>query len=485
MKRIYLYRGGCVMAVLVLMLGCKTQHELPTPREIPEAYEAVNQGLTLDSSSIATLHWSRFFQDERLAKLIQRGLENNQDVLKTNEKVRIARASLQQARLGRLPEFNVGLVAMERRFGHYTMDGVGNDDSNLSPTVPEDRRIPTPYRDFMVGMDFSWELDIWGKLNLEKRQALNRFLASEEMVSFTQTQLVAAIAEQYFHMLGLEEEIQILNKNIALQVETFELGKSLKNSGEESQLSIDQFEGLMLNSRNLLKQKERMLQSTRFQLYRLLGSYPFELELAAWEEAEEIPEVLAIGLPAQLLKFRPDIRRAEKELIAQQLEVDIAHTAFFPTVRLYGAGGFNAFDLSKLFLAPLSSVYQFAGGLTAPVFNRGRLKATYESAKAAQKVALLEYEQVVQSGYLEVLDLVNGYAFLEEQVEIKDKEVQVQQRSVDNASTMFRLGYADYLDLINAQSRLLEAQLEVVHLKVEQLANYSTLYRALGGGWVL
>ncbi len=485
MRLIDSYKEVSLIAVLVLLLGCKAQQELPSPKEIPEAYEAIQQELTLDSSSIATLHWSRFFQDERLARLIQIGLENNQDVLKTNEKVRVAKASLQQARLGRLPEFNAGIGAMARRFGHYTMDGVGNDDSNLSPTVPEDRRIPAPYRDFMVGVDFSWELDIWGRLNMEKSQALNRFLASEEMVSFTQTQLVAAIAEQYFQMLGLEEEIQILNKNIALQVETFELGKSLKASGEESQLSIDQFEGLMLNSRNLLKQKERMLQSSRFQLYRLLGTYPFELEMAPWEETEEVPEILAIGLPAHLLKFRPDIRRAEKELIAQQLEVDIAHTAFFPTFRLYGMGGFNAFELSKLFLAPLSSVYQLAGGLTAPVFNRGRIKAAYEGAKASQKVALLEYEQVVQSGYLEVLDLVNGYVYLEEQVEIKDQEVLVQQRSVENASTMFRLGYADYLDLINAQSRLLEAELETVQLKVEQLANYSTLYRALGGGWIL
>ncbi len=477
----------CLLLVLVcigMIWGCKSQQELPLPKEIPLHYRIGEENITSDSSSLAALHWSGFFQDENLASLIQIGLANNQDVLKTTERVRVARARMQAARLGRLPEFNVGLGAMRRRFGHYTMDGVGNDDSNLSPTVPEDRLIPSPYQDFMVGVDFSWEVDIWGKLNMQKKQALNRYLASEEMVNFTRTQLIAAISEHYYRVVGLEKEIQILQKNIALQEETFELGKSLKNSGEESQLSIDQFEGLMLNSLGLLKQKDREIQSARYQLFRLVGRYPFEWENSSLEEMDELPEVLALGVPAELLRYRPDVREAERELLAQQLEVDIAHTAFFPTVRLYGMGGFNAFELSKLFITPLSTVYQLAGGLTAPIFNRGRIQADYEMARASQKIALLDYEQTVQSGFLEVLDLVNGYEIIEEQVKIKDQEVLVQQRSVDNASTMFRLGYANYLDLINAQSRLLEAELEVVQLKVDQLANYAILYRALGGGWL-
>jgi outer membrane protein TolC len=174
---------------------------------------------------------------------------------------------------------------------------------------------------------------------------------------------------------------------------------------------------------------------------------------------------------------------AERELIASNADVYAARAAFFPSVNLFGMAGFNAFDFSKLFFNPASMVYQLGAGLAAPVFNRNKIKMQYEAANALQKIAWYDYEQTVLKSYVEVLDLVNQFQTLDMQLENKSNEVLVQRRSVENSNIMFTVGYANYLDVLNAQSRALQAEIELVELKIEQLQTRVNLYRALGGGW--
>ena len=471
-----------IALIIIVLTGCNTTEQILKHPEMPGSY--ANDEVKQDSANWAMISWESFFRDETLKGPIQRGLSQNQDVLKTLHRIQISQASLHQAKLGRLPELNLQASSAITRFGEYTMDGVGNRDSNLSPTVPEDKMIPDPYRDFMIGLDFSWEVDIWGKLKMRKRQALLRYLESEEMLRLTQTNLIASIASTYFLIAGLEEEILILNKNISSQEVAFELGKSLKEAGQDSQLSLDQFEGLLLNSKGLLFQKNRELQQAKLNLSQLTGSYSTEFSYSSLEETESLPEIIEAGIPADLIRMRPDIRSAELNLQSQQLEVGIVRTAYFPSLNLAGLVGYNAFDFSRLFLNPGSAIYQIGGGITAPIFNRKRIEAMYQTAKAEQKIALYDFEQTVLQGYLEVMGFVNDYHYLSEQIQLKTDEVVVQRRSIENASTMFKIGYADYLDVINSQSRSLEAELDFVKLRVEQFQSYVELYKALGGGWI-
>lgn len=468
--------------VISSLSACKVEKaSLENIKAPPTDYQGTQ--LDGDSTNLAMVQWRSFFADEHLNRLIEKGLENNQDVAKTLANIRIARATMSRAKMGQLPELNLTAGSSVRKFGDYTMDGVGNDDTNLSSTVPEDKRIPKPYTDFMVGAEFNWELDIWGKLNMRKKQALSEYMSSVEMGNLARTWLIAEIAKNYYHIIGLDEEIETLLSNIAFQEQAFELGKSLKNAGKESQLSIDQFEALMLNSKGILVKKRRELKQAELNLSYLIGTYPENIQRESLSEVNVLPPVLEIGLPSTLLTKRPDIRAAEQTLQANNLEVGIARTAFFPTFNLYGMAGFNAFDFSKLFLNPASTVYQIGGGLVAPVFNRSRIKAAFETAKAKQKIALYDYEQTVLGGYLEVLGLVNEYQTLKEELTLKTDEVLVQRRSVDNAGTMFKVGYADYLDVINSQSNSLASELDYIELKVQQLQSIVNLYRALGGGW--
>ncbi|WP_339922474.1 efflux transporter outer membrane subunit [uncultured Cyclobacterium sp.] len=471
-----------ITLVISSLTACKVQKtSLEDVKAPPTTYQDVQVGE--DSMNLAMTHWQAFFDDEHLNALIERGLANNQDVAKTLANIRISRAALKRAKLGQLPELNLTAGSSVRKFGDYTMDGVGNDDTNRSSTVPDDKKIPTPYTDFMVGAEFNWELDVWGKLNMRKKQALSEFMASVEMGNLSRTWLIAEIAKNYYNIIGLDEEIETLLSSISFQEQAFELGKSLKNAGKESQLSIDQFEALMLNSKGILVKKRRELKQAELNLSYLLGTYPENIQRQSLSEVNVLPPALELGLPSTLLTMRPDIRAAEQTLQANNLEVGIARTAFFPTFNLSGMAGFNAFEFSKLFLNPASMVYQLGGGLVAPVFNRSSIKATFESAKAKQKVALYDYEQTVLGGYLEVLGLVNEYQTLKEELNLKTDEVLLQRRSVDNANTMFKIGYADYLDMINSQSNSLVSEIEYIELKIQQLQSIVTLYRALGGGW--
>ncbi|MGY6520627.1 MAG: efflux transporter outer membrane subunit [Mongoliitalea sp.] len=467
----------------LLLVSCKSAELVieDTHTQLPGDFEEAAQ--REDQSSAALLQWQNFFEDEYLKELIQVALDNNQDHLKTLERIRIARANYRIAKGGLLPEVNALAGASVRRFGEYTMDGVGNADSNLSPTVPEDKLIPDPYRDFIVGAQFSWEIDVWSKLRNRKKAAFSRYLASEEMVNAIKTWLVGEVSQQYFELVALDEEIRILEANIQLQEFAVNLSKDLKESGKENQLAVDQFEALMLNSKAQLIDKKRELRTAELQMAQLLGVYDFQHNRNGMDEVFGVPDLVNIGLPADLLAYRPDIRRAERELLATKAEVYVARAAFFPSIQLGGMTGFNAFDFSRLFFSPASTVYQLGAGLVAPVFNRNQIRMDFEAARANQKIAYLDYEQTIFKSYLEVLNLVNEFNAFDEQLQLKTYEVEVQKRSVENSNIMFRVGYAGYLEVLNAQVNALQAEIELIDLKKQQLQANVRLYRALGGGW--
>ena len=484
MKKHFITKSLIILLwALVFLQGCKSSKMAQVERniELPENYDAGNMEA---DSSIAVMHWEVFFEDENLKNLIKIALENNQDNLKTLERIRVAKANYRIAKVGWMPEFSGLAGASQRKFGEYTMDGVGNADSNVSPSVPEDKKIPDPYQDFIIGAGFNWELDVWGKYRNMKKAAAARYLASEDMANHIKTWLISEVAIGYYQLIGLDEEIRILEENIKLQESALILSKDLKLSGKENQLAVDQFEALLLNSKSLFVEKQRNLRTAELYLSSLLGIYQLEHERVSLENALQSPELIKIGLPAELLIYRPDIRIAEKELIAARADVNAARAAFFPSINLFGMSGFNAFDFSKLFFNPASSVFQLGAGLSAPIFNRNQIKMAFESSNALQKIAWLDYEQTVFKSYLEILDLVNQFEAFQLQVLLKTNEVAVQKRSVDNSNIMFTVGYANYLEVLNAQSRALLSEIELVEFKVQKLQTKVKLYKALGGGWI-
>lgn len=466
----------------VLLAGCKVQQDsLPeSSLNLPETYETA----VLDSASNSSqIIWTEFFQDEELKSLIQAALTNNQDNQQTLLKINAARASMLNAKRGILPAFSLNAGAAKRKFGEYTMDGVGNDDTNLSDNVPADKKIPSPYKDFLVGAEFSWEIDVWGKLRSRKKAAVARLMASEEMSRNIQTWLISEVASNYYHLLALDQEIEVLEENISLQELALQLITELKEGGKANQLAIDQFEALVLNTKAQLQAKNRELKSAEYDLARLVGSLDFSQQRMDLDEAITIQNELETGLPSELIQNRPDLKEAEMQLEASKADVHAAKAAFYPSFNLFGMAGFNAFDFSKLFLSPGSGIYQFGAGLTAPIFNRREIRSLYEVAKTDQQIALLEYEKKTLNAYLEVLDLINQMDTYDQQLKMKQYEVSVLERAIEHSNTLFSVGYANYLEVINAQSRTLESAIELADLKASRLQANVRLYKALGGGW--
>jgi len=309
------------------------------------------------------------------------------------------------------------------------------------------------------------------------------FLASEEMSRHIQTWLIAEVATNYYHLLAIDQEIKTLNEYIRLQELALQLIQDLKEGGKANQLAIDQFEALALNTKAQLQAKTRELYSAEFNLARLVGTLDYEMDRMDLDSAIVIQDQIITGLPVDLIQKRPDLREAERFLQASNADVNAAKAAFYPSINLMGLAGFNAFDFSRLFISPASSIYQFGGGLTAPLFNRRQIRTMFETSKANQQMALLEYEKRTLNAYLEVLDLINDMNTYDQQLKTKQYEVAVLERGIENSNTLFSVGYANYLEVINAQTRTLESAIELADLKAARLQTNVQLYRALGGGW--
>jgi multidrug efflux system outer membrane protein len=467
---------GCMAAVL---FSCSlSQAPLVVKNTLPPSYARELS----DTGSMAQKPWSVFYADSSLTRLISIALQNSPDTKVALQKIQLAKAdyALQYSRM--LPGVNALAKGNVERFGTYTMNGIGNEDTNRSESLPADQQLPNPYPELFAGLTFNWEVNLWGKLSSRRQAALNRLLATEEMRHGVVTRLISAIAENYYELLGLDQERKVLLENLRLQEFGLELVNIQKTGGKVNQLAVDQFESTLLSTRTRLVRVEQNIRVTEARVNMLLGRYPQPLARDSITHYRPILEVQA-GKPDALLRYRPDIRESEFNLLATHADVKAARAAFYPSLMLSAAGGFSAFDVSKWFLMPGSSVYSLGAGLSAPVFQRRQIKALYATANARQQTALALYEKSLLTGYHEVYALLHNFYSLRTQIDLKQQETVVLHRAFANSNDLFAVGFATYLEVIMAQRRVLEVELELTDLKMEQLKNVAALYRATGGGW--
>lgn len=475
MKKTYLY--PCIIGLCLLAIsGCKapalTAEEKVT---LPDTY------LQENGNNIALLSWKDFFPDEILKAYIDTALAHNHSFLQTMENVSIARSQMRVGKGALLPEIALGVGAGVQRFGDYTMDGVGNSTTN-TPDLDPEKHIPSPYKDFNIGISFQWEADIWGKLTNKKRAAVSRWLKSVEAQKLARTVLISETASLYYDLIGLDKQYDILEDAIRDVQASYELTSELMKEGEVSRLSVDQF----LSSRIRLEAEQiavkQQIGETERALALLLGKLPFEIKRTSYATLLRTTFPVQQGIPADLLARRPDVRAAELELLASKSDAQAARKSFFPSLTLGGSAGFNAFDLSHWFSSPASAVYNLAAGLTAPIFRRNEIRALWESAKSNQRIALLNYHQQALHAYQEVANLLEATQLTEQRRKLKREECLVHRRSVDDANELFRTGFVGYLDVLTANERHVDCELEQVELNIYFCQLNTLLYRSLGGG---
>jgi multidrug efflux system outer membrane protein len=460
----------------LIFSSCKTTEEM-TSKEIknpPKTYKE-----NYDSTNSATLKWRDYFTDKNLLQLIDTGLKNNLDVLMTLQKIEIARNDLRLSKASMLPTVSSNFSYLQRKFGYYTMDDAGNRVTEIRPG----ELIPNQLPDYFVGLQTNWEVDVWGKLRNKKKAAFSKYLSSLEGTNLIYTNLVSEISNSYYELLALDVELDIIKETIKLLQDALEIVKVQKIAGVTNELAIKQFEAQVLNSQSFEFEIKQKVTENENKINFLLGRFPQPIIRDKSAFSEQLPIQIKAGIPSQLLQNRPDIKKAEYDLMAAKQNVKSAKAAFYPSFNITGTLGFQAFNTAFLFTSPKSLAYNLLGSLVTPLINRSAIKAQFKNAKVNQLEALYNYQKTILNGYVEVSNELSNIKNLENIHALKTDEVKALTASIDISNDLFKSGRATYFEVLMTQRTALQSRIELITTKKRQYNATINIYKALGGGW--
>ena len=470
------------LSTFCFVVGCAIKNPpqvLDNKVELPDNYQADSRS----SETLDSLDYHDFFKDTVLVALIDTAIMNNYDLAVALERIKVADAAILR-RKGQLAPEGFGFANVGgQRYGDYTEAGVGNYDTNFSENIGDDRRIPYPFTPaYNFGIGATWELDIWKKIQNMKKSALSNYLATREARQLIITDLVAKVASTYYNMLEKENELEIIEKNIALQGQAVELIKIQKLAGGVTELAVRQFSAQLLNSRSLEYSVRQEIYELEIELNFLLGRVPRTIVRGVGILEQQLPNMIFTGVPSDLLLNRPDLRQKEFELQAANANVYVARAAFYPSLNLTAALGFDAFR-PQLVLNPNSIAAGILANLTAPIFNKKRIRADLKKAESENYILLYEYEKATLNALSEVLINLKGIENSQNFYELKVQQVDELRNAQLTSNDLFITGFANYLEVITAQAAVFEAELSLMKARNQQFLYVVDLYRSLGGGW--
>lgn len=461
--------------LFLMVFGCKSS-QIAIKNEnknVPVSYTN-----SLDSSNVVSLNYKEYFADNNLIALIDTALSNNQELNIILQEIAISKNEIRTRKGEYLPFVDVSAGAGIDKQGRYTRNGAVEEQLEIAPET----KFPEPFSDFIIGANTTWEIDIWKKLRNAKESAVSRYLGSIEGKNFMVTNLVAEIADAYYELLALDNHLAIIEQNIALQSNALAVVKQQKESAKVTQLAVNRFEAQLLNTQNLQYAIKQKIVETENRINFLTGRFPQAVTRSSDQFLSVKLDSIQAGIPSQLLANRPDIRQAEYELAACKLDVKVARANFYPSLRIRAGVGFQAFDPAFLF-NPKSILYNLAGDLVAPLINRNGIKAAYSSSSAKQIQSVFDYQQTILNAHLDVLNYLNKLDNYAASFTTKTKEVEILNNSIEISNDLFTSARADYSEVLFTQREALEAKLDLIEIKAEQLNAKVNIYRALGGGW--
>jgi len=441
---------------------------------IPQSY--TDQKDTINSAQVK---WRDFFKDQNLISLIDTAISKNFDLMVTFQEIEVAKNNVRLKNGQMLPTLAGVGSAGTTKVGHYTSEGAGDASADITPG----RLVPSPLNDYMLGLQTSWEADIWGKLRNSKKAAVARYLGSIEGKNFVITNLVAEVANTYYELLALDSELELIRQTIQLQKNGLEIVKIQKEAAVANELAVKQFEAQLYHSQSQELDLLQQIAENENKLNALLGRFPQKIVRDQATFTAQIPNSINIGIPAQLLHNRPDIKQAEQELLATKCDVKAAQAAFYPSLNLTGSLGFQAFKTSYLFTSPQSLIYSVIGDLAVPLVNRSAVKAEFNTANAYQLEALFSYQRTILNGFVEVSNELSNIRHSEQTFNLKSKEAAALAKAVEVSIDLFKSARANYLEVLMAQRDALGAKLELIEAKKQQFNSVTNVYKALGGGW--
>lgn len=454
------------------LISCKVSKDIETPTNaFPENFR--NAAVSKDTTSIADLEWKNFFTEKDIIKLIDSAVAKNNDLQIATKNIEIAQYRFTQSKWGNIPQVNLAVNASTSNPSDNSFTGM-----NLNQALGQ-KHID----DYSAGASLSWEADIWGKIHNQKKGAFASYLQSEEVKKALQTTIVANVSKGYYNLLMLDAQLEIAKQNLKLNDSTTKIIHLKYNSGQVSSLAIQQAQAQQLIASQLIPQLEQNIAIQENALSVLTGSFPNSKERTIRLSAIEVKNNSAIGIPSSLVSRRPDVKSAELALKIANANVGITKAELYPSLKITAQGGVNSFETSSWFTIPASLFGTVAGGLTQPLLNNKKVRTQYNIAKVEREKAVLSFRQSVLVAVSEVADALVKVEKLEQQESFLQQRVKTLQQAIKNSNLLFQNGMAEYLEVLTAQSNLLQSELELANMKREQLAANTELYRALGGGW--
>ncbi|MCB0477972.1 MAG: TolC family protein [Crocinitomicaceae bacterium] len=479
-RAIYSIIGMAVFAILINSCGIPKIAMKEENTNVPTSYNgALDSTIVVDSTNTADLQWREFFKDTCLVALIDTALKNNMELNITLAEITAANSEIMRAKGEILPDLNLRVGAGIEKVGRHTSQGAADDMSEIA----DGKKTPEHLPDFGVGLESSWEIDIWRKLRNARDAAFSRYSSSIEAKNYMVTKLVSEIAHSYFELIALDNEMEIIQQNLEIQKNALEIVKLQKEAAKVTELAIRKFEAEVLKNRSRLFYVKQQIVETENRINFLVGRFPQPVIRNSSNFMDLVPDSISTGVPSQLLENRPDIRMAEYNLIASKLDVKVAKAKFFPSLRITLGVGYNAFNFKYFFNTPASLAYNILGDLIAPLLNRAAIKAEYISANARQLQAVYEYEKTILNAYTEVMNNLSKIDNLKQSYDLKSLQVEALNKSINVANTLFMSARADYMEVLLTQRDALEAKMELIEIKQQQLSAVVSMYRVLGGGW--
>ncbi len=466
--------AGCLLMVLSLSACVPSMKLSKENRAVPNKYAS-----SADTTNSANIKWDEFFSDPYLIALIDTALKNNQELNIMMQEISIANNEVRARKGEYLPTVNFGVGAGIERVGTYTSQG----QSDLDHEYEEGKEVPEHLQDYMAGFFASWEIDIWKKLRNRKQAALYRYLASVEGRNFMVTRLVAEIANSYYELLALDNQLLNVRQNIALQQNALRIVRLQKQAGEVTELAVKKFEAEVLKNQSHQFELQQEIVEVENRINFLVGRFPQPVERNSDGFDDLLPNLVMAGTPAQLLENRPDVKRAELELAASKLDVKAAKAEFYPSLGLKAGVGLQAFNLKYFITSPQSIFYNLAADLVAPLVNRNAIKAGYFASGSKQMQAQYDFERAILVAYTEVVNQLAMIDNLNSSYDLRSQQVETLNQSINISTSLFRSARADYMEVLMTQRDALEARLELIETKKQQLSASVNIYQSLGGGW--
>ncbi len=457
-----------MMGIVLCLFGCAMGPDYQRPElELPAQYH--DDLVQDDSDNDGVVSWQSFYLDPYVRELISHALAQNLDLESVRSRLIAARSRVTVTDSALYPE--LGVTGSAERSSE---SGITNVDPSLE-------------NQFDIAGTVSWELDIWGANRRRSEAEYANFLSAQEALNLAVISLISDVASCYYEWLDIEQRYQISLNTVTLRKKERDLARLRKQNGVISGLEVKQAEVEYQSAKVTLPTLDFQRQQKANQLKLLLGEYDYPLQvngdLTSLSAEAAFASSFSVGIPSQMLSQRPDVKAAEQALIAANAKVGVAKTAFFPKFNITGRYGTEVYDLGDVFDSE-GVTWSLLGGITAPIFNAGKISAQYDIAQESSRQAQLAYRSTVLAAYFEVNDAMNSFRRSELAIEAQKELVEASRAYTHLATLKYRNGVASSLDLMDAQRNLFNAELSLSEVRRDRLLAMIKLYRSLGGGVV-